>query len=64
MVVSNRRRHLSNKARCTSRDLSAYGCLRARLGIAEEDLARFCLSQISWIELEAIEGSIFSMEAT
>ena len=41
IVVYNKGSTWSKKSQCSLKELSAYGCLRARVIVAEEDLARF-----------------------
>ena len=64
MAVSKRGWTWSNKAWCYSREVGVGGCCRARLIVTEEDLERFCLSQISWTAVEVREGSLLSMDTT
>ena len=56
MVGSKRERPWSKKVRCYSREGSVDECIRARVSITEEDLARFCLSWRGWTSVEASGG--------
>ena len=49
----------SNKVQCSLREVRAEGHRRERVIFTEEDLARFCLSQISWTDVAAKAGSLF-----
>ena len=54
-------RYWPKKARCSSREVSADGCLWVRASITEEDLVHVCLSRSSWTPVEASGGSSLSM---
>ena len=47
ILGSTRGHPLSKQAHCSSREVSAYGCLQYRVSVIQEYLYRFCLSQSS-----------------